>query len=388
MASTGIRVRHARTCRTREGGACNCTPSYEAWVWSPRDGKKLRTTWPTLAAAKGWRHDNAAGVRKGTVQALSRRTVAEAAEAWLAGAKTGAVRTRSGGIYKPAVLRNYERDLRAHVLPDLGAHPLARIRRADLQALVDRLLGAGRSSSKIHAVVMPVRAICRHAIERDELLVNPTSNLRLPAATGRRERVASPQEVARLLEALPEDLHALYATAAYGGLRRGELRALRVADVDYPAVTLIRVERGWDDVEGPIGPKSQKGERSVPVAAALRRYLLEEKMRTGRDGEELLFGRTSTEPFTPTHVRERALTAWRAAGLEPIGLHELRHTYVSLMHAAGCSLEEIGDYIGHSSTYMTDRYRHLLEGERGRAADKLDALLTGAKVGAHELLNR
>jgi integrase len=388
MASTGIRTRHGRACASRTGRACNCHPSYEAWVWSPRDRRKIRRTFETLAAAKGWRHDAASGVRKGTVQAPTRQTLEQAAEAWLAGAKTGAVRTRSGGVYKPAVLRNYERDLRAYVLPDLGAHPLARIRRADLQTLVDRLLGAGRGASKIHAVVMPVRAICRHAIERDELLVNPTSNLRLPAATGRRERVASPGEVAELLDALPEDLQALYAAAAYGGLRRGELRALRVVDVDYPAVTLIRVERGWDDVEGPIGPKSQKGERSVPVAAALRRYLLEEKMRTGRDGEELLFGRTSTEPFTPTHVRERALAAWRAAGLEPIGLHELRHTYVSLMHAAGCSLEEIGDYIGHSSTYITDRYRHLLEGERGRAADKLDALLTGAKVGAHELLNR
>jgi hypothetical protein len=42
------------------------------------------------------------------------------------------------------------------------------------------------------------------------------------------------------------------------------------------------------------------------------------------------------------------------AGLEPLGLRKARHTYVSLMHAAGCSLEEIGDFVGHSSTYMVD----------------------------------
>ena len=108
--------------------------------------------------------------------------------------------------------------------------------------------------------------------------------------------------------------------------------------------------------------------------------------------EELLFGRTASEPFTPTHVRKRGLAAWAAANeqrereglpaLEPLGFHEARHTFVSLMHAAGNSLEEIGDFVGHSSTYMVDRYRHLIEGQRERAAERLDAFLSGAQTGA------
>jgi integrase len=130
------------------------------------------------------------------------------------------------------------------------------------------------------------------------------------------------------------------------------------------------------------------------VAAALRRYLLAHKLATGRDGDDLLFGRTARAPFTPTFARKRALEAWAAAAvgaflrgqpldvkLEPLGLHEARHTYVSLMHAAGCSLEEIGDFVGHSSTYMVDRYRHLLDGQRERAAEKLDAFLTTTAKG-------
>jgi integrase len=96
----------------------------------------------------------------------------------------------------------------------------------------------------------------------------------------------------------------------------------------------------------------------------------------------LLFGRTATKPFTPTHVRKQARKAWATADLNPIGLHECRHTYVSLMFAAGCSLEEIGDYVGHSSTYMTDHYRHLIEGQRESAAERLDEYLTGAFSGA------
>ncbi len=90
---------------------------------------------------------------------------------------------------------------------------------------------------------------------------------------------------------------------------------------------------------------------------------------------------------TPARVRESAIRAWDVKNKErrkqdltplvPISLHECRHTFVSLMHAAGRSLEEIGDYVGHSSAYMTDRYRHLFDGQRDEAADALDRLLAG-----------
>lgn len=73
--------------------------------------------------------------------------------------------------------------------------------------------------------------------------------------------------------------------------------------------------------------------------------------------------------------------AGRSAGLEPIGLHEARHTYVSLMHAAGVPLERIGDYVGHSSSYMTDRYRHLIEGQREQDAERFDSYLSGPHSG-------
>jgi hypothetical protein len=62
----------------------------------------------------------------------------------------------------------------------------------------------------------------------------------------------------------------------------------------------------------------------------------------------------------------------------PIELHSCRHTFVSLMHDAGLSLERIGDYVGHGFTYMTDRYRHLLEGHEQDAAWMLDEYLTRA----------
>lgn len=261
------------------------------------------------------------------------------------------------------------------------------VRRADLQALVDRLVGRGLSGSKVRNVVIPLRVIFRHALERDEVNANPTSGLRLPNSVGRRERAASPSEAAQLLAALPKEDQALWATAFYGGLRRGELRALRWEDVDL-ASGVIRVRRSWDDKAGEIQPKSSKGTRTVPVTALLRDYLTELKTRTGRDGQDFVFGAAADRPFTPSHTRRRAAKAWDDANkerkkknfeaLEPIGLHECRHTFVSLMADAGLPLERIGDYVGHASTYMVDRYRHLLEGHEAEAARMLDEYLARA----------
>jgi integrase len=369
-------------------------------VFSVRDGKKIYKTFPTLAAATGWRSDATTALRRGTLAAPTKQTVAQAGRDWIAKARTGEVLKPDGRRYKPAVIRNYAADLDRYVFPAVGQIRLSALRRRDLQMLVDRLVAEGHSGSKVRNVVMPLRAVCRRAIRNDELVVNPTSNLELPEAAGARDRVASPAEAFVLLEALPEEDRALWATAFLAGLRRGELRGLRDDDVDLDA-RLIYVRRGWDDVEGEIDPKSKKGERSVPIAGELRRYLLAHRARTGRRGADLFFGRTATAPFTPTHVRERALKSWAAAvvgaffggeglpvEIAPIGLHELRHTYVSIMHAAGRSLEEIGDYVGHSSAYMTDRYRHLIEGQRQEAADALDSFLairTGAQSGARAL---
>src|SRR5690349_9730422 len=98
MASIpGIRTRHSRSCRSNEGGRCNCQPSVEAWVWSKRDEKKIRRTFTgvgALAAAKGWRADASTQVRDRKLRAPSTRTVRQEVDEWLAGARTGEIRNR------------------------------------------------------------------------------------------------------------------------------------------------------------------------------------------------------------------------------------------------------------------------------------------------------
>jgi integrase len=351
-------------------------------VWSVRDQKKVRKTFPTLAAARAWRADTESGVRRGVVRAPVPTTLRQAADAWLEGAAAGTIRTRSGHPYKPSALRGYEAALRTRILPDLGGVKLADISRLDVQDLADRLLAEGLDPSTVRNTLMPIRAIYRRAISRGDLAVNPTTMLELPALRGRRERIASPSEAAELIAALPEGDRALWATALYAGLRRGELLALRWQDVDL-ATGVIRVERSWDIAEGrAVEPKSRAGRRSVPIASLLRDHLVEHKLATGRD-EGLVFGRSAMAPFDSTTLVRRARVAWADAGLDSIGLHECRHTFASLMIAAGVNAKALSSYLGHASVTITyDRYGHLMPGNEREAADLLDAYLARADTSA------
>ncbi|MDX6541528.1 MAG: hypothetical protein QOI71_3138 [Gaiellales bacterium] len=80
--------------------------------------------------------------------------------------------------------------------------------------------------------------------------------------------------------------------------------------------------------------------------------------------------------FEPSTLADRARKAWLEAELRPITLHEARHTYASLMAAAGVPLEDVADYMGHSTVEVTRKlYRHLYPDSRRRAADALEAFL-------------
>jgi len=376
----GIEIRHSRLCRSRDGASCNCKPTYQASAWSARDQKRLKKTFSTLAEAKAWRAEAQTAFRRGTMRAPSQLTLRDAAQAWLVGAREGSIRNRSGDRYKPSVLRSYEIALRLRLLPELGGRRVSEIRRADVQDFADRLLQRGEEASTIRNSLMPLRAIFRRAVARGDVAVNPTTGLELPAVRGRRDRIVSPEQAAKLLDALPEDDRAMWATALYGGLRRGELQALRWDDVDL-AKGVIKVERAWDVREGHIEPKSRAGRRSVPIAVILRDYLVEHKQRTGGRGH--VFARANGKPFDAVTIGERSKSAWRRAELEPITLHEARHTFASLMIAAGVNAKALATYMGHASVTITyDRYGHLMPGNETEAAALLDAYLERADTQA------
>lgn len=342
-------------------------------MYSKRDGKKIRKTFPTQAAARTWRQESSVAVRKMLMRAPTAITVAQAADAWLQGAREGWIRNRSGDRYKPAAIRAYETGWRVRVKPALGSMRLSDVTRNDVQDLVDTLVAAGWNASTVVVTIASLRVIYKRALVRGEISVNPVVGLQMPAVRGGRNRIASPKECAELLDALPARDRPLWATAMYGGLRRGELMALRIEDIDLER-GVINVRRGWDTLEGEITTKSGR-ERVVPINKTLRGYL-ETQLQGLPWSEGLVFGVNDRSTFNGTPLLKRAGRAWEAAELNRITLHECRHTFASLMIAAGVNAKALSTYMGHATISITlDRYGHLMPGNEDEAAEMLDEYL-------------
>jgi integrase len=372
----GIEVRHARSCRSHKGKRCDCEPTYRPWIWTREKRIRGKAT-DSIAGAQAWRKDAQVAVRRDRPVRTTAPTLCEAGEAWLEQARRGVIRARRGHRYKPASIRGYERALRLRAYPALGTEPLDEITRADMQELVDGLVADGLAATTVEQTVNAIRAVYRHEIKRDRIKDNPTRGVTLPSGDGGEKRACAPGETRALIAAVPKEDRAIWATAFYAGLRRGELMALRDDAIDLDA-GVIRAEAGWDDKEG-RQPTKGREERTVPITSELRAILVAHRLRTGRRGEALVFGATEASPFEVRALGRRADRAWRAAGLARVTLHVGRHTFGSTALAAGVNVAVVSKWLGHSNITVTlNIYRHLLEGEEQTNVERFERFLATA----------
>jgi integrase len=111
------------------------------------------------------------------------------------------------------------------------------------------------------------------------------------------------------------------------------------------------------------------------IPEVLETYLRDHRTLTGRSSG-LVFGQFDAQPFCDGSVRNRAKRIWTAKGLKPIGFHEARHTFASLMIAANVNAKTLSTMMGHASITITlDRYGHLFPGAESAAGASLDAYL-------------
>jgi integrase len=380
-----LRERHSRSCNTRKRGSCNCVPSYQARVWVPTDGRRRTRTFSgkgAKSAAKNWLTDARKLVKDGKLKAPETTTLREAVDDFLAGAEQGVIRNRNREPYKPAVVRNYRTAVTKHVLPVLGDHRLDSITFAELERLQEQLQASGLSGSTVRNTFVVLKAVFRRAKRAGLITVKPTDDLELPSA-GFADRAATPAQAAAALAALPESEQALWAVAFYAGLRRGELRALRVENIH---ATYIDVVHGWDDVEGEQAPKSAAGVRRVPLTETLRPYLEAHLARTGRTGSDLIFGKTTSQPFAPRTVTDRARAAWIDA--DRWTLKEGRASFRTWLDATTIGDTRADRYHGHSDAHVRGRYIIPPESQLAADAARLDEYLSGSVAGKVVALER
>ena len=174
---------------------------------------------------------------------------------------------------------------------------------------------------------------------------------------------------ASLVAALEPSERIVYACAFYAGLRPGELRALRGRHVDLNGGTIHVRESVSCDQRVPGELKTTSGRRDVPIIARLRSHLAEARPAAP---DEFVFGNGDV-PFTASMIRRRAGVAWKAVGLEPVALQSARHTFASIMIAAGLDAKQLSVYMGHTSIATYDVYGWLMAGSADRAVSLVDA---------------
>jgi integrase len=336
----------------------------------------------TRRAAEAELHARLTDLRRGVgIPTLTRVTFRDAAEHWFSS------RSRSQN-WKPSTKRDYRSALDRHLLPAFGDLELDEVTTRSIERW--RMVGvdSGRIPRRTAGkLVSMLNSIYEEARRVYGTTTNPASDVvrwkNEYQATALEFRFYEPEQVYALGRAAANEQDAaIFITAAFSGLRLGELLGLHIRDIDFPNQT-IRVLRSIDISEGIGVPKSGKG-RSVPLAppvATTLARLLDRERFTGPD--DFVFAGADGRWLDGSALRRRYHAAQTAAGLPGIRFHDLRHTFATLVASdPETSERELQAWLGHSDLRTMDRYRHYRP--QKNAAQRIGRIFTMDQPGSTE----
>ena len=291
-------------------------------------------------------------------------TFAQAAEAWLHHGRV----ERS---LKHTTLGDYRSALDVHLIPAFGAMPIEKITTGDIErwraaqlelALTSTQPGSrvtvGLSARSANKVVAIMHGVFELARRRKGLERNPVADVEKVRERNDPQRYDfySPDEIELLCQAAADEQDAaIYKTAAFTGMRRGELIALRWGDIDFQRSS-ISVSGSY--ANGHLtSPKSGRS-RSVPMVPKLAAVLA----RLGQRGwatrdEDLVFLGEHGSYLDGSALRRRYVDAQKRAGLRALRFHDLRHMFGSLA-INEASPVQVQAWMGHADSRTTARYLH------------------------------
>ncbi|HET7541958.1 MAG TPA: tyrosine-type recombinase/integrase, partial [Polyangiaceae bacterium] len=265
--------------------------------------------------------------------------------------------------FRPATVERYQRLFEGDLQEALGRVRLDAIGSPESRALQVRVIERGSDPRPQLALL---RTVLREAFELEVIAKAP----RLPALPPKPKKLpaAPPLEVVqRLLDASRGWLRVAIALAVFGSQRNGEVRALRVLDVDFGG-TVVNVRKAFS-YDAIVTPKSGD-ERAVPLAEPLR-AILAEAVKGKQPSDRLV---ADAKGRTPSRQRVyRAFIALQEKlGIVPTwSFHSLRHGFGTHAARQGASIEAIREMMGHADLTSTARYLHATGSDKRRAIELL-----------------
>jgi len=299
-------------------------------------------------------------------------TVAKAVSEW---------REHVAETLKPSTRRSAESHLRRHILPLLGACPLADLTVKKMQTFVTTLASGQRTAKTIENVLLTLSSILSSARKWDYKV--PTvalSDLSLPRKVKVRPRVYSASEMARIVSSVDEPLGTICFVLGSTGMRIGEVLALRIEDLDFQR-NLIHVRHSV--FAGTLGtPKSEASMAPLPMpldlTVRLKAFLASKHYRQNSQG--LLFANRRGRPFSANKLREKKLRPLLSLlGIPLGGFHAFRHGVATTLIDQGASITTVGAQLRHSDPRITlELYAHVVpQSQRDAVAGLASALGSG-----------
>jgi integrase len=221
-----------------------------------------------------------------------------------------------------------------------------------------------------------MQAVMNAAVREGAISRNPCQIPGAGADKAAERPVATPAQVAALVEAITRRYRAAVLLGAWCGLRRGEICGLRVGDVDLTAGTVTVRKNRIELLESPEAfdgdPKTEAGKRTVAVPPHVL-PILKDHMTDWAGEERVFVGRTGA-PMRGDAIRQAFDRARRTTGMQGFTFHDLRHTGQTLAASTGATLKDLMKRLGHKSPAAAQRYLHAMEGRDREIADALSVL--------------
>ena len=277
--------------------------------------------------------------------------------------------------------RGYESIIRLHLAPAWKGKNLDQIKRADVKKLLLQKQQAGYSPKTVDNIKVLISGIFTQACEEELLQVNPALKLGKYIKRQDHKKHINPltkEQAAKFLATAQREApehYPLLLCAFRTGMRLGELLALAWEDIDFEA-NLIKVQRSYSHGHFST-PKSHK-RRFVDMSNQLKQTLLGHRRRLlqkyNDELPELVFPNRNGKVLCGDNFRRRAFRKLlEKADVPGIRIHDIRHTFASLLLSQGEPLNYVKDQLGHASIQTTvDVYGHIVPGSNRNAVNRLD----------------
>jgi integrase len=283
---------------------------------------------------------------------------------------------------KPSTLRVVEMAWRVHVEPEWGARSIGGVKHSQVQTWVSNLSRIKSATSVLRAYGI-LAAVLDVAVKDRQLTQNPARGVTLPRKSKKPHVYLTHEQVWKLAGASGDNA-AIVLLLAYTGLRWGEATALRLKHLNTLRRRLNITENAV--TYGPVAfvgtPKSHEA-RSVPYPRFLSEPIA--LLCEGKQPGDLVLGDGLVHlrrPNTSQNQTSWFIRALARAGLEPMTVHDLRHTAASLAVSAGANVKAVQRMLGHASAAMTlDTYADLFDDDLDAVSDALDAATAKSDVG-------